>query len=83
MLEQEPEKLAKYGKTIVCAVIELLVAIRNFRKITIKLNIDDAEQINVLKNLGFVQEVRRRRHQYSERNYSTVIDFAFHSNGER
>ena len=83
LLEQEPEKLAKHGKSIVCAAIELLIAVKNFRKITIKLNIDDAEQINILKNLGFTQEVRRRRHQYSNRNHSTIIDFAFSANGDK
>jgi hypothetical protein len=71
-----------HGKSMLCAAIELFVGRLNNNKIIIQEDIDNSEKVNIIKNCGFVPEVRRRKHQLNRGRYSTVIDFAFFAREE-
>jgi diamine N-acetyltransferase len=72
--EDRAELVPRYGTRTLNAIGNYIFNSLGLYKIGVEVNLDDVVMSSLYKSYGFVQEVRKRSHFYSQGTYHTVLE---------
>lgn len=74
--EDRAEKVPVYGEKALHALLSYIFNTLGLNKVSVNVQLDDVVMSSLYKSFGFVQELRKRSHYFSNGQYKTILELS-------